>query len=241
MRLLSFLFKQRSAAALPVLAGLLLLSSCGGYRQTMDLSPESMRTPSHSMSRGDYPFDAEGNYRDSWAAAGSGRFPGARNSFTSDDSDLPPVRATLPPEPRRVVVVQQPPPEPPPPPSPVRMAPQPAESFAPPPPVVESQPVTQPQRPTPVETVSRSRPVPETAKRAPVPSKPAPKVATKTPAKPKTPGKVATKRAARHTIKAGDTLSSLSRRYGVSIAAIKKANAMKSDLLINGKSVTIPK
>jgi LysM repeat protein len=43
------------------------------------------------------------------------------------------------------------------------------------------------------------------------------------------------------TIKPGDSLYSLSRRHGVSVAAIKKANGLKSDLLRDGRRLVIPK
>ncbi|MBK1830103.1 N-acetylmuramoyl-L-alanine amidase [Verrucomicrobiaceae bacterium R5-34] len=43
-----------------------------------------------------------------------------------------------------------------------------------------------------------------------------------------------------HTVRRGDTLYSLSRKYGTSVTAIQKANGMKSTLLINGKRLRIP-
>jgi len=43
------------------------------------------------------------------------------------------------------------------------------------------------------------------------------------------------------TVKSGDTLYNLSKRHGVSIASIKEANGLKSDLIIDGKSLKIPK
>jgi len=42
-------------------------------------------------------------------------------------------------------------------------------------------------------------------------------------------------------VKPGDTLYGLSRSSGVSIAAIKAANGLKSDLIVDGKSLKIPK
>ena len=42
-------------------------------------------------------------------------------------------------------------------------------------------------------------------------------------------------------VKPGDTLYGLSKRSGVSIAAIKAANGLKSDLIVDGKSLKIPK
>lgn len=42
-------------------------------------------------------------------------------------------------------------------------------------------------------------------------------------------------------VKPGDTLYGLSKSSGVSIAAIKAANGLKSDLIVDGKSLKIPK
>ena len=43
------------------------------------------------------------------------------------------------------------------------------------------------------------------------------------------------------TVKPGDTLYGLSKRTGVSIASIKAANGLKSDTIVDGKSLKIPK
>ena len=43
-----------------------------------------------------------------------------------------------------------------------------------------------------------------------------------------------------HTLKSGDNLSTLARKYGVTIDAIKKANNMKDDDLVAGDKITIP-
>ena len=51
---------------------------------------DSLDTPPHSLSRQDYPFDAEGNYREDWVRreGGSGRSPSwfARRSSRAGDS-----------------------------------------------------------------------------------------------------------------------------------------------------------
>jgi LysM repeat protein len=44
-----------------------------------------------------------------------------------------------------------------------------------------------------------------------------------------------------HTVKAGDTLSGLARKYGSSVARIKSANGLKSDMIRNGQKLTIPR
>ena len=43
-----------------------------------------------------------------------------------------------------------------------------------------------------------------------------------------------------HKLKRGESLSSLAKKYGVSVAEIKKANGMKSDKLTAGQSIKIP-
>ena len=43
-----------------------------------------------------------------------------------------------------------------------------------------------------------------------------------------------------HTVAAGDTLYSLSRRYGTSVSRIKSLNGLSSDLIINGRELKIP-
>ena len=43
-----------------------------------------------------------------------------------------------------------------------------------------------------------------------------------------------------HTVVRGDTLDRISRKYGVSIAAIKKANGMSTDVVVLGAKLRIP-
>ncbi|MDF1816828.1 MAG: LysM peptidoglycan-binding domain-containing protein [Verrucomicrobiales bacterium] len=43
-----------------------------------------------------------------------------------------------------------------------------------------------------------------------------------------------------HTVKTGDTLSGISRRYGTTIAAIKKRNGLNSDVIGTGQELIIP-
>lgn len=47
--------------------------------------------------------------------------------------------------------------------------------------------------------------------------------------------------AAQHTVKEGDTLTSLSRKYGVSVAEIKAANGLDGDGIVLGRPLKIPK
>lgn len=43
-----------------------------------------------------------------------------------------------------------------------------------------------------------------------------------------------------HTVRRGDTLSGLAQRYGTSVKALKKANGLRSDLIIIGQKLVIP-
>ena len=43
-----------------------------------------------------------------------------------------------------------------------------------------------------------------------------------------------------HTVKKGDTLSGLSRRYAVSVSSIQRANGLRSSVIVLGKKLRIP-
>ena len=45
----------------------------------------------------------------------------------------------------------------------------------------------------------------------------------------------------RHTVKSGDSLWSIARKYGSSVAKIKSANGLKSDSIRDGRSLIIPR
>ncbi|MGY8659283.1 MAG: LysM peptidoglycan-binding domain-containing protein [Verrucomicrobiales bacterium] len=92
---------------------------------------------------------------------------------------------------------------------------------------------TQPtQKPRPV---AKPRPI-TTAKVTPKP-KPRPVVKPKPRPKPV----VAKPKSIKHMIKRGDTLWGLSRRYGVSVTAIQKANRISGTNIRAGKTILIPK
>lgn len=44
----------------------------------------------------------------------------------------------------------------------------------------------------------------------------------------------------KHTVKSGDTLSSIARKYGTSVSRLKAANGLKSDMIRDGRSLSIP-
>lgn len=87
-----------------------------------------------------------------------------------------------------------------------------------------------PPRP-PVGSANRPTPRPRPA----VVSKPKPKPRPVAKTKPKS------KPPIRHTIKKGDTLYGLSRKYGASVTAIQRANGLKGTNLSIGKSLLIPR
>ncbi len=56
----------------------------------------------------------------------------------------------------------------------------------------------------------------------------------------KPPKPTVTGNAKEHTIQKGETLSAIARTYGISVAALKKANNLTSDSLAVGQKLTIP-
>lgn len=104
-------------------------------------------------------------------------------------------------------------------------------------------PVSQSSQPKPL---TASRPATSPTKKSTASSTPPPprKTTVKPAAKTtgKTTAKTATKtRTTSHIVKRGDSLSSLSKRYGVTIQAIKKANSLKSNMIRDGRKLVIPR
>ena len=83
---------------------------------------------------------------------------------------------------------------------------------------------------------TETRPAPKTT------SRPKPKTTPKAKAKPKPKPKPvkAQPKSRRHTVKKGDTLYGLSRKYGVSVSAIQKANKLSGSNIRLGASLVIP-
>lgn len=78
------------------------------------------------------------------------------------------------------------------------------------------------------------KPAAETAKKTSTASK---QTASKKSSKAK---KTASAKATTHTIKSGENLGKIAKKYGVSVDAIKKANGMKNDNIRAGKTLKIP-
>ena len=174
----------------------LTLSSCKGPSSKSGRAPSwdpsgapnvagSTATPPHNLPRNEYPFDAAGNYIQSWVKEG-----GRNYGHT-------PV-----PEEEKIAYTPRPAPS----------------TYTKPKPVVSSYTAPKPTY-TPPPTL---RPTPR-----PAPAVPAPK-----------PVPAATY--ASHKVVNGDTLYSLSRRYRTTVAAIKIANGMTSDTIVDGSTLRIP-
>ena len=68
-----------------------------------------------------------------------------------------------------------------------------------------------------------------------------PKIVSKPKPKPKPKPVVVKPKSRRHMVKKGDTLYSLSKRYGTSVSAIKRANGISGTTINTGKSYLIPR
>ena len=122
----------------------------------------SAATPSHNMPATEYPFDANGNYVQSWAAAGGAPAATDYSSWRSSHSGS--------------------------------------------------------------SSSSARRSSGSTRKSSSSSSKKKP-----------------TSRSVRHTVKKGDTLSGIAKRYGSSVSRIKAANGLKSDMIRDGRTLVIPR
>jgi len=193
-------FPYRLTTGLAALAACFLLPSCentqkSGYDHVVDYT-----SPNTKLSKEEYPFDEDGNYREDWAARGAG---------ASGVKDRPTDTAlyTQPSDSR------------------------PAESGPAGHPAYTPDPEPAPSRTTASSSSSTARKTTtSSSNRSTASSKPKPKPKPKPAAKP-----------TYVKVKSGDTLYGLSKRYGVSVASIKSANGLKSDLIVDGKSLKIPK
>jgi LysM repeat protein len=172
----------------------------------------SAAPPKHNMNRGEYPFDSKGNYVAAWAAEGS---RGGGN-----------VPA---PQPR----YEEPEPEPTYT-APVSRSTKPSKTASPTRMVVSTTPTPTVTRSAPPPTVRVSPPSSSASSSSTVAS--APKPAPKPKPKPKP-----TSSTVVHTVKSGDTLYGLALRYKTSVAKIKSASGISSDLLRIGQKLKIPR
>lgn len=182
MRLSSFV-------ALLALSPALLLVSC---KSSSSKKPKKMPNinvsstgapPKHSLARGEYPFDSQGNYVSAWAAEGekrAGRAPVFGTDYSSWQSSHGGSRGTPPKK---------------------------------------------------TTSTATSRPTSTTAKKT---------TTSSTAAKKPTPAK-ASSGSVSHTVKSGDTLYGLALRYKSTVAKIKAANGLKSDIIRPGQTLRIPR
>jgi LysM repeat protein len=100
------------------------------------------------------------------------------------------------------------------------------------------------RRPLVIPVAHSDQPTPTAAKRTA--ASPTKKSTASSPPPRKTTAKTTAKTAAKtrstsHIVKRGDSLSSLSKRYGVTIQALKKANGLKSNMIRDGRKLVIPR
>lgn len=223
---------------LPLSTGLmcLLVASCSstkpksGYADVVDYT-----TPETSLSEQEYPFDSEGNYLVDVVSGkkkgkpASGRAKVAESSPSSqsyvDTYEKPLITAVDTPSTANNPIYERvPEPEPN----------QPSYSTG----GVSSSPTVNSSKPKTASrtssSASRPRSTPpssSTASRSTSKAKPKPTVKPK----PKAPSSLTYK------VKRGDTLFGLASRYGTTVPAIRKANGLSSNLLVDGRTLRIPR
>ena len=166
------------------------------------------------------PYDAQGNYHEEWADDPSKwRKPGKRPTTSGDD--LPMVAQN-----------DQPPPN---------ANPLATGSQKLPPAVADTMPrETKHQSGREVEIASRSRSSGSTVKSRQIASSDEPKRTTRSSSSSRSKSKSKSS-TTRHTVKKGDSLSSIAKKYGSSVSAIQKANGLSGTLIRDGKTLVVPK
>ena len=215
------LFRRCSMLA----AGLccLTLASCNSTKKSGDYSGVvDYTTPNTNLSQEEYPFDEKGNYL---ADVVSGKKKGSKNKKTgrpvayTDTYEKPPETTVA-----NNINYETPP--------------APTVAADPYSPVYASgtgsgSTTTQPKTSSSSGSSSGSSKSKSSFSGS---SKSRPKTTAKSKPKPKPqPGSVS------YTIKKGDTLYGLASRYGTSVAAIKKASGLSSDMLRDGRTIKIPR
>jgi len=220
----------QAAAALLTSVLCFALAACKSTRKGDEIVDYT--SPDTGLSPAEYPFDADGNYREDWASGGTARDVA---SNTVEDLYSDPVKTEE--KPKRstgtaaavtgasagtVAAVTA---------KPKTTATSSARSAASTQPKVTS---SSSSRPRPSSSSSRSgtssKRKTSTAKTS-TKAKPKPKPVVKAKPKPK-PTYV--------KVQQGDTLSSIARRTGVPVSSLKSYNGMKSDFLRAGQTLTVP-
>lgn len=237
-----------------------LLASCSSSSSKTTKLPKNLpkisvnsspAPPPHRMSRGEYPFDSRGNYVSSWAAEGDRqrRSGGYTQDSRSDYTDWQESHHSTPTStPQPTVAMATPEPEkknsffrrrstsPTPAPAPVPAPPPlPTASSSGPVMVLSSTGGGSSRATPPTRVSSTPAPAPKPSVASTTP-KPAPKPAAKP-----TPKPAPKPTSVSHTVKSGDTLYGLALRYKSTVAKIKSANGLSSDLIRPGQKLRIPR
>ncbi len=191
-------FPFRLTTGLVALAACICLPSCETTKKTGYGDVVDYTTPKTGMTKEEYPFDENGEYREDYAARGAGTSgvkdkPADTALYTQPSDSSPADHAAYTPDPT---------------PTPTRSTASTASRST------SSSPARRTTSSGSRSTASKSKP------------KPRPKpVAKPTYVK----------------IQSGDTLYGLALKNGTTVAAIKAANGLKSDTIVDGKSLKIPK
>lgn len=159
------------------------------------------------------PFDARGNYVEAWADNPS-KWRKGQNEIVEAQPDRP--AADVPVVPPTIIAANA--------------TPKPVETRT-----------TTVYRP---KTTTVSNPKPRTGSTASSSSKPKSKTAVvvKPKVKPKAVAKSKPKsKSTRHTVRSGDSLYAIAKRYGTTASAVQKANGIKGSTIRPGQTLTIPK
>lgn len=226
----------QAAAALLTSVLCLALAACKSTRKGDEIVDYT--SPDTGLSPAEYPFDADGNYREDWASGGTARDVA---SNTVEDIYSDPVKTEE--KPKRstgtaaavtgasvgtVAAVA---------PKPKTTTTSSARSAAATQPKVTSSSTTRSRTSSSSRSGTSSKPKTSTAKTS-TKAKPKPKPVAKAKPKPKTaPPKP---KPTYVKVQQGDTLSSISRRTGVPVSSLKSYNGMKSDFLRAGQTLTVP-
>jgi LysM repeat protein len=201
----------------------LALDSCSSSKKKMKGVPANLpvipiqgsaATPPHSMSHREYPFDSGGNYVSAWAAEGE-RSAGRGSAASADyaewkSSHIGESRASAGKEKKTAAATKK------------KSSREPERTPLSPPIKITS---TGPKK-------TSAAPSKKTAVAAAA-SKGSSKKSSAPPAKKSSTGGT-------YKVKRGDTLFSIARKSGSSVAKIKSANGLKSDIIRDGQSLKIP-
>ena len=200
----------------------LMLDSCSSSKKKMKGVPANLpvipiqgsaATPPHSMSHREYPFDSGGSYVSAWAAEGE-RSAGRGEATSTDYQEWKSSHHG----------------------SETRSSASKERKTAS---TTKKKPSREPERtplspPIKITSTAPKKTSAATSKKTPaVAAKSTPKKSTATPARKSATG-------GSYKVKKGDTLFSIARKSGSSVAKIKAANGLKSDNIRDGQSLKIP-